>query len=57
MKQTFKEWMKLVDKAVETKIGVTTEDLPDIDFYRAYKAGKCPATTAVKCIKNAHEIY
>lgn len=57
MKQTFEEWKKLVDKAVEIKIGMTTMDLPDIDFYSAYADGKSPATTAVKCIKNADETY
>jgi len=55
--QTFEQWMKLVDKAVEAKIGMTTMDLPDIDFYDAYENGKSPSTTAVKCIKNADETY
>ncbi len=51
--QTFGEWMTLVESAIENKIGLNTLDLPDYDFYDAFDSGKCPATTAAKCIRNA----
>ncbi|KKM16865.1 hypothetical protein LCGC14_1681460 [marine sediment metagenome] len=57
MKKTFKEWMIFVDKAVENKIGLSTADLSDFDFYGAYECGASPNATASAVIKNADETY
>ncbi len=53
MKKTFEEWMVFVNKAVENKIGLSTMDLPDFDFYGAYECGASPNATASAVIKNA----
>ncbi|KKL83997.1 hypothetical protein LCGC14_1969160 [marine sediment metagenome] len=55
--QSFSEWKVLVDKAIETEIGFDTMGLPDYDFYNAFDSEKSPATTAIKCIKNADSAY
>lgn len=39
---TYEEWIKQVDRAFELKFGVSTSDIPDRDYYKAYRSGISP---------------
>src|SRR3954451_11759027 len=52
--KTFDEWMAAVNKALESLVGQTSDDLPDFNYYDAYwKANRDPVKTAKAAIKAA----
>lgn len=55
VKQTFEEWMKAVDQAVQSSIGVSVHDLPDYAFRDAYDDGVAPNRVAKRVIKAAKD--
>lgn len=55
VKQTFEEWMKAVDQAVQNSIGVSVHDLPDYAFRDAYDDGVSAKRVAKRVIKAAKD--
>lgn len=54
MKFTFEEWKRLVDvKVADILGGLTTDDLPDMDYYQMYLDKISPTNAAKKAISNA----
>ena len=53
MKQSFEDWMRAVDRAVSSKIGLSVYDLPDCCYRDWYDDGVRPASAASRAIKNA----
>jgi hypothetical protein len=41
-KLEFKAWLVELDKAVQSEVGMSYQDLPDVDFWEAYAAGNTP---------------
>ena len=54
-KLTFAEWMKEVDAEVWRKVGLSYEDLPDINYRDLYDDGVSPKTAARKAIRGSDE--
>ena len=52
---TFEQWMAMVDKKVESIIGLSTSDLPDICYRDMYDDGMTPASVAREALRNANE--
>ena len=57
MRRTFEEWIKEVEKEVETKHLLSIGDLPDFDFRLAYENNKTPKATASAVIRNAKSYF
>jgi hypothetical protein len=55
MENEFDLWMLKVDSWLECKCGMTSESLPDIDYYTRWADGESPRITAIAAIKNAQE--
>jgi len=53
MKQTFEQWSRKVDNAVNAICGMSTYDLPDCDYWTWYDEGVSPSTAANRAIKEA----
>ena len=53
MKRTFDEWLALVDKQVEAKVGLNYLDLPDCAYYDWYADEVSPKAAATRAIKAA----
>lgn len=51
----FKNWMKMVDKEVGKKVGISAQDLPDVPYADWHDDGMSPKQAAVKAIKMAKE--
>jgi hypothetical protein len=52
--QTFEQWKARVDKAIAKRLlGMTSEELPDWDYRRAYDEGMRPVGAASHAIKHA----
>lgn len=54
-RKTFEEWKKEVDAIIKGRCGLSSEDLPDIDYSTMYEEGKNPLAVAKKAIRNAQE--
>ena len=54
-KKTFEEWMKIVDTIIQSRCGLSSEDLPDLDYSTMYAEGRNPLSVAKKAIRNAAE--
>ena len=52
-KLDFNEWMRQVDREVESRAGVSYQDLPDWGFRDAYEDGMSPKAAAGRCIRAA----
>lgn len=58
VKLTFEQWKKLVDQAVVALCGLSSDDLPDVDYYTWYSQGVTPKAAAKKAIHLAKtELY
>lgn len=53
MKKSFEAWMKMVDAIISSKIGLSSNDLPDCPFMDWWEDGMSSASAAKKAIKNA----
>ncbi len=49
---TFKEWMELVDKALEAICGLSSLDLADQTFYDWFESEMSPKEAAQETLKN-----
>ena len=54
-KMSFGEWMNKVNDAVETKVGLSMLDLPDMNYADMYESGVGAKRAANKAVKNAGE--
>lgn len=45
-KKTFEEWMAAVDRAIQSKVGLSSSDLADWPFRDAYDSGEAPGSVA-----------
>jgi hypothetical protein len=54
-RMTFEDWMKAVDREISDKIGLTSDDLPDICYRDMYDDGDSAKTVAKRAIRNAGE--
>lgn len=52
-KRTFEEWMALVDAAVQSRTGMSADDLPDCCYRDWYDDGLSPKQAAIRAIKAA----
>lgn len=52
---TFEQWKNQVDEWLISSTGMTSEDLPDIDYFGLYEAGDSPKQAAKEAIRNARE--
>jgi len=43
---TFESWMKRVDSALESRVSLTSGELPDWDWYDCYDEGYSPSAAA-----------
>lgn len=48
---TFKGWMVQVDGILEAKLGLTSRDLPDLDYYDMFEDGMTPLAAAYKALR------
>ena len=46
-------WKKMVDTLLQSKIGLTSDDLPDTDTYGMWKNGTLPMEAAKEIIESA----
>ena len=53
MTQTFDQWMRSVNAAIEAAYGLTADDLPDYGYADAYADGVPPRTAAARAIRAA----
>lgn len=51
---TFEDWKKAVDQAVEVRIGLSSDDLPDCCYADWYEDGISPKTAAARAIRSAN---
>ena len=51
----FKTWKQAVNAACHKLCGLTTDDLPDVDFWAWFEEGVSPTTAARRTIKYARE--
>jgi len=54
-KLTFEDWMKKVDKIIESRVGLSSDDLPDVCYRDWYDDGISPDRAANRAIKSAVE--
>lgn len=50
---TFADWMKQVNRAVETIVGLSADDLPDWHYWDSWDSGDNPGFAAREVIENA----
>jgi len=50
-RDTFDDWMKKVDQAVESLVGVSAQDLADYCYRDAYDSGASAKATAKRAIR------
>ena len=55
MKISFEDWMKEVNKEVESAVGMSANDLPDYCYRDAYDDGKSPKSVAKAAIRSSNE--
>ncbi len=55
MTLTFEAWMKQVNLRIENTIGLSSDDLPDINYRDLYDNEVNPSTAAWEAIKGAME--
>lgn len=53
--RSFEDWKKLVDAELEKRCGMSSEDLPDVDYRGMYAVGDTPAVAARQAIANAKD--
>ena len=51
--KTYDEWMTSVNDIIEASVGVTSEDLPDMDYRGSFRAGKPAEQMAAEAVANA----
>lgn len=54
-KMTFEQWLNKVDAAVESRTGLSRDDLPDCPYRDWYDDGVSPSAAASRAIKAAKE--
>jgi hypothetical protein len=50
---TFEDWKREVDREVERRIGLSSDDLPDYCYRDAYDAGDAPEDVAIEVLAEA----
>jgi hypothetical protein len=48
--ETFESWMARVDAVLEELVEVTSDDLPDVDYYPWYEDSVSPASAAHRAL-------
>lgn len=51
--QRFREWKKSVDQYLLKTVGLSSDGLPDIDYWSYWNRKKSPKSTAKAAIRNA----
>ena len=54
-KMTFEQWKRIVDSVISSKVGLSSDDLPDWSYYDAYTSGVSPSVAASRAIRNAKD--
>jgi hypothetical protein len=54
--RTFESWMKAVNAAIGVRVGLSTEDLPDVAYRDWFDAGRTPEEMARFAIANAQDL-
>jgi hypothetical protein len=49
----FDRWMKRVDEVIERRLMITSEDLPDVDYYGMFDSSLSPSEAASEAIRQA----
>lgn len=49
----FRQWKKRVDEEIEKKVGLTADDLPDVDYWGWFQDGVTPKSAANQAVRNA----
>ena len=52
-RKSFETWMKEVNAALVAKYGMTSDDLPDCDYWTWWDSGTRPQAAANRAAKNA----
>ena len=50
---TFKAWMSKVNGIVESNVGLSTDDLPDVGYYDMFEDGLSPSEAAEEALAEA----
>lgn len=53
--RNFEDWLKRVDAIIQAKVGLSREDLPDIDYHGYFMQGMNCDRVAKIAIRNAKE--
>ena len=53
--EKFQAWLDSVDAIIKGRVGLSREDLPDIDYHSLFMAGRKPDAAAKQAIRNAKE--
>jgi hypothetical protein len=53
----FDDWRKAVDAIIADRVGgLTSDDLPDVDYRGLYETGKSPEEAARFAVRNAEDL-
>lgn len=52
-KTKFEAWMERVDAAIESWYGLSSDDLPDVEYYDMFEDGWTPGDAAQYALDNA----
>lgn len=50
---TYDEWKRLVDEVIRGRVGVSADDLPDVDYDGLFQSGNTPNQAARFALKEA----
>lgn len=50
---SFRMWMDIVNNIIESKVFLSCDDLPDVDYYSMYDSGSSPTEAAEYSIRYA----
>lgn len=52
---TFEQWLEKVNAIIESKVGLSYQDLPDCSYHDWYDEGVSPSVAAKRAIRLAKE--
>jgi hypothetical protein len=53
---SFENWRREVDRVIADVVGMTADDLPDVDYRGLYATGNTPEEAAVFVVGNAADL-
>jgi hypothetical protein len=56
LRMTFEQWKKQVDREITSRVGLSADDLPDIDYRGLFMTKNTPRQAAVFAIRNAADL-